>query len=272
VKAGDLVRVPFHGGEVIAASGATPADVRVLIRGIVEDMGLDWSSQLKRLRRHPVLREGVVIMTTPSPSGAQETVTLALPALPFWFATLAPSRISDPALRERIVLYQRECADVLFRRFFPAAVQSVLADAKPSAEERQVTGGIIKAVVGKQLADLRAGLLADLRDELGLAAPAEYVSALDWVKRRGVPPKGRRATVCAVSRSLLAYCALHGHRVRRSATGTWLFHADAVAAWAPVGRALLRERQARAQGQGRLRLVQGGRSAGAGTASPAVVT
>jgi hypothetical protein len=44
-------------------------------------------------------------------------VCLPLDRINFWLATIHPDRIRDPAARERVILYQRECADVLYRYF-----------------------------------------------------------------------------------------------------------------------------------------------------------
>ena len=50
----------------------------VAIRPICDALMLDWTAQLQRIKRHPVLSEGVVIITTPSEGGAQATTCLLL--------------------------------------------------------------------------------------------------------------------------------------------------------------------------------------------------
>jgi phage antirepressor YoqD-like protein len=116
-------RVPFHGGEIIAIAGATPDATLVVLAPIVAALGLDWSGQFRRIKRNPVLREGIAMMTIPSPGGPQEAVCLRLSRLGFWLATVNADRIPDPITRQRIILYQREAADALHAHFFgnPAA-------------------------------------------------------------------------------------------------------------------------------------------------------
>lgn len=63
----DLVGVQFHGARLIAVRGETPETTMVAMRPVVEGMGIDWASQFKRLRRHPVLQTCVVKMTMQMP-------------------------------------------------------------------------------------------------------------------------------------------------------------------------------------------------------------
>ncbi|WP_432214652.1 phage antirepressor N-terminal domain-containing protein, partial [Salmonella enterica] len=50
-----LVQVPFH-GDVIWASRPN-GHVEVAIKPICDSLGLDWSSQLKRIKRDAILSE-----------------------------------------------------------------------------------------------------------------------------------------------------------------------------------------------------------------------
>ena len=50
----------------------------VVMKPICENIGLDWRSQLKRIKRNQVLNQGVVMMTTPSVKGDQDSVALPL--------------------------------------------------------------------------------------------------------------------------------------------------------------------------------------------------
>lgn len=59
---------------------ACKADEKVFvgIRSICDGLGVDYSSQLKRIGRDDVLPEGVVKMTIPTSSGEQETNMLGI--------------------------------------------------------------------------------------------------------------------------------------------------------------------------------------------------
>lgn len=114
--------IPFHGVSLVAQVGPTPEDTVVAMKPVVEGMGLDWRSQHRKLTEHPVLSKGMVVMTIPSEGGPQEMTGLALTRLNFWLATIRTERVKDVAVRERIIQYQTECSDVLFRHFFGQAV------------------------------------------------------------------------------------------------------------------------------------------------------
>ena len=74
---GNIVTVEFHGDQLLGFEDGR--GVFVALKPIVEGMGIDWSSQHKRLQRDPILSEGMVIMTIPfGRGGAQEAVCLPL--------------------------------------------------------------------------------------------------------------------------------------------------------------------------------------------------
>lgn len=89
----------------------------VLLRPVVEALGLDWSSQVKRLQRSPVFGSTVVIMTTVAEDGrSREMVLLPLNLFHGWLFTLDSTR-AKPEIREKLVTYQRECYEVLHSYF-----------------------------------------------------------------------------------------------------------------------------------------------------------
>ncbi|MFD2837561.1 phage antirepressor N-terminal domain-containing protein [Azotobacter vinelandii] len=97
----------FHGQTLAVITG--PAGERlVAMKPICEAIGLQWEAQLKRIKRHPVLSQGMSIMTTPSAGGDQETTCLPLDYLNGWLFGMDASRVK-PEIRERLVQYQREC-------------------------------------------------------------------------------------------------------------------------------------------------------------------
>jgi hypothetical protein len=74
---GQIITVNFRGDELYGFE--RDDGVFVALRPIVEAMGLDWSGQLQRLKRDPILSEGVVIMPTPfGRGGAQDAACLKL--------------------------------------------------------------------------------------------------------------------------------------------------------------------------------------------------
>ena len=107
--------VPFHGQEILTVNDGS--GVLVVVRPIVEAMGLDWSAQYRRISRHPVIAEGVAVMATPSGGGAQDAVCLSLEAFHGWLMTISPDRIGNAQTRELVIRYQREAFRVVFEHF-----------------------------------------------------------------------------------------------------------------------------------------------------------
>jgi P22_AR N-terminal domain len=105
--------------------------VFVVLKPVVEAMGLAWNGQLERIKRDPVLREGMRIIRTPSIRGGnQDTVVLLLDRFHGWLFKVETSRVRDE-LRERIQLYQRECYELLCKHF--------LGDREQPAKEENET-------------------------------------------------------------------------------------------------------------------------------------
>lgn len=111
----ELVTVPFHGDTLFAVRDG--AQIRFALKSITDRLGLDWTAQLRRTKRDAILAEGMAIMTIPSPGGTQETATLPLSLLPGWLFGIGANQVKAEA-RDLVLTYQRECHDVLFRRFF----------------------------------------------------------------------------------------------------------------------------------------------------------
>ena len=90
----------------------------VVMKPICENIGLDWRSQLKRIKRNQVLNQGVVMMTTPSVKGDQDSVALPLGMLNGWLLGVDANKVK-PEIKDTLVKYQLECYDVLYKHFMP---------------------------------------------------------------------------------------------------------------------------------------------------------
>lgn len=90
----------------------------VVMKPICENIGLDWRSQLKRIKRNQVLNQGVVMMTTPSVKGDQDSVALPLGMLNGWLMGVDANKVR-PEIKDTLIKYQLECYDVLYKHFMP---------------------------------------------------------------------------------------------------------------------------------------------------------
>lgn len=107
--------VPFHEHQIMTMKTADA--VNVIMKPIVESLGLTWHGQFERMNRHPVIREGIRVTRIPSAGGMQEMVALELEHFHGWLVTLSPDRVRDEAKRELIIRYQREAFRVIFEHF-----------------------------------------------------------------------------------------------------------------------------------------------------------
>ena len=85
----------------------------VPMKQIVENIGLDWRAQRKRILRDDVLSEGVVIITTPSNGGMQETICLPLHYLNGWLFGVEVKRVKQE-LKQVLLRYKKECYEALW--------------------------------------------------------------------------------------------------------------------------------------------------------------
>jgi hypothetical protein len=109
--------VEFHGATLHAVT--IDGVHHVALRPICDDLTIDFSAQRQRILRHPVLSTCVGVTTTQvaGDDQARELLCLPLDKLDGWLFGISAARVRDPAKRERLIQYQRECFDVLAQHF-----------------------------------------------------------------------------------------------------------------------------------------------------------
>lgn len=104
-------------GDPITIVVVSEDEVFVPVRPITEFLGLDWSSQLQRIKRDEVLERRMTSMyVTAGDGGRREMVCLPLDLLPGWLFGLSPSRVKAE-LAPKLRRYREECFRVLWRAF-----------------------------------------------------------------------------------------------------------------------------------------------------------
>jgi hypothetical protein len=129
-----VLKADFHGTTLYGSRIGNV--VFVALKPIVEAMGIAWHGQLERIKRDPILREGIRVTRIPSErGGSQQAVGLRLDLIHGWLLTISANRIKDGAIRAKVMLFQRECYQVLWRHFSgsPAVVLP-----SPSQESRSI--------------------------------------------------------------------------------------------------------------------------------------
>lgn len=149
-----LSPVAFHGDTIYCISYQNQP--YTAMKPIVENMGLDWRSQQRKLSSCE--RWGVVIMTIPSNSGEQNTLCMPVRKLPAYLASINPNKVR-PELREKIIRYQNECDDVLWNYWTKERTGKSFV--LPPADRSD-----LKALVDAKLSTCPAHLQGKARSEL----------------------------------------------------------------------------------------------------------
>lgn len=111
-----LVQVEFAGSTLLGQ--IYKGQPYVAMKPIVEGIGLDWDRQQIKLKGHPVLAKQLTpIRGVTGADGKHYKMTcLPLSRLPFWLATINPSKVKE-SISDRVILFQEKAADVLADAF-----------------------------------------------------------------------------------------------------------------------------------------------------------
>ena len=111
-------QVDFYGDTLVAVQTADE-EIYVPVRPVCEYLGLSWPGQFERMRRDPVLGDALALIRvtrTTATGGVPDMLCLPLKFIPGWLFGIQASRVRV-GLRDKIIRYQRECFDVLWRAF-----------------------------------------------------------------------------------------------------------------------------------------------------------
>lgn len=105
-----VAAVDFHGARLVTALvGDVP---HVAMKPIAEHLGLNWSGQHQRIRRHPVLMRSICILHMESSRGERDAVALPIGLISGWLFGVKVNMVK-PHLRDLLITYQAECFAVL---------------------------------------------------------------------------------------------------------------------------------------------------------------
>lgn len=174
-----FVSVPFMGTEIQATSDEKHY---VALKPLVEGIGLDWRS-IRKLVKRSALNSTVVMMTTVAEDGKnREMVCLPLDRLNGLLFLITPNDYNhNPALKERLVNYQKMCYDALYQYFNNGvAVHPVMA-MQPQEVQMQAFQKAINDAVSNALDMARAQMTQ---------MSAEFKRTKAWISEK------REATAC----------------------------------------------------------------------------
>ena len=126
IKVGEPVQIEFYGDYLTAVfDGET---VWVAVRPIIENLGLDWSQQRKKILADPVLSQVITekVMTSQGKDG--KTYKVQMLCLPLEYINgllfkINPNKIPNPQVREKVIRYQKECYKALYEYFIADKVR-----------------------------------------------------------------------------------------------------------------------------------------------------
>lgn len=156
----ELSPVSFHGDTIFCVefNGQPYAPMR----SIVENLGLDWSAQYRKVYENKE-RWGVAIIAIPSEGGRQETSCIPVRKLPAWLASINPKKVK-PELRAKIELYQNECDDALWNYWMKGVAERQKAlEPKTISPAEQAA---LKLIVDEKLTLCPKGLQGKARAEV----------------------------------------------------------------------------------------------------------
>ena len=84
----------------------------IVLRHICDNLKLEWTSQVRRIKRTEAIADDLVYTQIQTDGGPQIMPTLVLRAAPFWLAGIDPKRVREEIRRN--LRYQREVVDVLY--------------------------------------------------------------------------------------------------------------------------------------------------------------
>lgn len=110
----DLVQIPFRDGEILAVE--IDGKPHIVLRPALEAIGLDYSTQLAKLRGRSWACVGLCPTQMPGDTQRREVVTVDVRTFLMLLATIDERRVADE-VRPKLVAFQSEVADAIERHF-----------------------------------------------------------------------------------------------------------------------------------------------------------
>jgi GNAT superfamily N-acetyltransferase len=133
----------FHGSPL--ATFEKDGERWVVMRPVVEGMGINWAGQQQKLAADPGRFNCMDIHTVGADGRTREMACIPLRRYPMWLATINPAKIPNPAVRQRVELYQDASAEALYQ-FWATGVADVetVAAAVREHEQAEPVGNVVQ--------------------------------------------------------------------------------------------------------------------------------
>lgn len=159
----DLITLDFHGDELLL----TDIDGKpfVIFRRVVEALGLDYSTQLVKLRGRSWANRRD-IPTVGADGKTRLMVAISVPTMLMWLATVNESRVAD-VVRPKLIAYQSESSDAIYGYWTKGGAIN------PRATEEQLAAIIDRAERQARVLTALSGIV----DPAWLESKARHVAA-----------------------------------------------------------------------------------------------
>ena len=160
--------IPFH-GEKIAVIQEKDKGLLVPLKQLCEILGVFWNGQLQRIKKDSLLKSVATVTVATAPDGkCYETLSLPLKFLNGFLFTISDKRLQDKKASEKLLLYKRECYDVLFN-YFNQGFALNTEKLKEPAVQKALVSEVKKAVspLAFQSEELQYTFLAEENDQYG---------------------------------------------------------------------------------------------------------
>lgn len=213
-----IVHVPFNGQTIEAQK--IDETVRIALKPVCENLGVEYSGQLQRLKKQP----WAVMGMTPTTGSDGKTYSMTMidrETFVMWLATIDTSRLKNQQARNVIVAYQKEAAKALDAYFTTGvAVNTHLLEARHHEAMMQVE--LLQAARGLLHEDyLDAKTRIVIAREMGEAPQLDPTTrplyTQDYLKEKNLSGKQIRSKASTFGKRLKkAYTEAHGTSPQRA--------------------------------------------------------
>lgn len=112
----EVKEITFSDTKLIAIKDNKTGKVFTSIKKFCEDLGIDFSTQLKKIKDDEVLSEGVVIIPIPSKGGVQEVSCLDIDYVASWLTTIKSTKCKQE-IRPLLIEFKKKAQKVLAKAF-----------------------------------------------------------------------------------------------------------------------------------------------------------
>lgn len=112
--------IPFHDDTLLSIKDERTGETYVSMKHICQNIGFDWSNQRKKLKENGIPTDryqvwGCSDITIPIHGIDQTVIVIPVRNINGWLFNINPEKIRDQKVKEKLIRYQKECFEVLYK-------------------------------------------------------------------------------------------------------------------------------------------------------------